>query len=95
MKLDLAKPYVKHFKALSVKKKKQVLKALELFVENPRHPSLHFEVLKSAKAKKNSLHTIRINVGDGILLLCLIHHEHYVILDVGTHDEIYKKAERL
>lgn len=50
--------FTRAYKALPEEAKEQVKKALAQFLENPRHPSLHFEKLKGSDYR-----TIRPNRG--------------------------------
>lgn len=65
-----------------------VEQALERFVENERHPGLHFEKLSGTR----DIFTIRINRGDRIFLrrrtdaVGTI----YDVMDIGSHD-LYRR----
>ncbi len=92
MILDPSKTFRKNLNKLPIAKRKQVVKALRLFSENTRHQSLNFEQVGD---KKQNLYTVRINQADRILLLCIIQNHHYIIIDVGTHDYIYRKVDSM
>lgn len=48
MQLTPSLRFTRAYKALPHEAKEQVQKALRLFMENPRHPGLHFEKLKGS-----------------------------------------------
>lgn len=72
--------------ALDDVSRKRAQKVLKLFMENPRHPSLNFEVVLSS----DSYFTIRVDRGRRILLEA-IDINTYRVFDVGSHDYIYRK----
>lgn len=59
-------------------------KALKIFKENPRHPSLNLEKLGGTK-----LYTIRIDKGNRIFF-SWIEKEKALLIDIGKHDK-YRK----
>jgi len=65
-----------------------VAQALERFVENERHPSLHFEKLSGSR----DVFTIRINRGDRIFLRRRADPAGaiYDVMDIGSHD-LYRR----
>lgn len=84
--------FEKHLRKLSIPTQEQVVKAIALFRESVSHPSLNYERVGK---KKHNLYTIRANQSDRILLVCLIANEFYTVLDVGSHDYIYRKVDRM
>jgi mRNA-degrading endonuclease YafQ of YafQ-DinJ toxin-antitoxin module len=38
---------------------------------------------------------LRVNQGDRVLLFSVVQQEHYLLLDVGSHDTIYRRVQRL
>lgn len=65
---------------------KRAQKALRLFVENPRHPSLNFEQVLSS----DDYFTIRVDRGRRILLQAT-DITTFRVFDVGSHDYIYRR----
>lgn len=61
-------------------------KKIELFKENPRYPSLRNHKLEGRLDNYWSL-----SVNRSIRLIYIIDDESYVFVDVGTHDQVYKK----
>lgn len=62
----------------------KVLKILEL---NPHHPSLRLHRLKG---RLNEFHSISINITYRITLELLITDSSIILVDVGTHDHVYR-----
>lgn len=92
MKIKYSPKFKKSFKKLSPEKQRQTTKAINYFSEDIRHPSLNYERVGS---KDKNLYTIRVNQGDRVLLFCVISNEYYTLIDVGTHDEIYRKVDTM
>ena len=78
--------FEKALKALGHKERRRAGKSLQQFVENPRHPSLHFEKLGGS-----DYCTIRVDRNFRIALKDL-GNDVYELLDVGSHkyiDRVY------
>lgn len=71
---------------------KQVLESVDLFLLNPRHPSLNNE--KLIETRTQGLRTIRASRDLRILLLDLGGNQ-YVLQEAGQHDDIYRRARSL
>lgn len=61
-------------------------KKIELFKENPRYPSLRNHKLEGRLGNYWSL-----SVNRSIRLIYIIDNESNVFVDIGTHDQVYKK----
>jgi hypothetical protein len=77
--------FQKAFHALGPEQQQRAAKSLELFEENPRHPSLHFEkltgsVYRTIRVDRNHRIVLR-EADDGV----------FDLLDVGTHDYVYRR----
>ncbi len=73
--------FQKHFKALSVQEKNQLMKKLELLAENPAHPSLRTKRIQGIEKLYECSVNMDIRIiwyyeGDTMIIL----------LDVGHHD---------
>ena len=77
--------FVKALRSLGQEEQKRAAKSMKQFLENPRHPSLHFEKLRGS-----GLHTIRVDMnfrialddkGGGV----------YDLIDVGSREAIYAR----
>ena len=64
----------------------QYQKTLELLELNPHHPSLRLHRLKGKLA---DLHSVSINISYRISLELIISEQEIILIDVGTHDEVY------
>jgi addiction module RelE/StbE family toxin len=77
--------FKKHYKALSEKEKKQIMKKLALLAENPMHPSLRTKRIQGISGFFECSVNMDIRIiwyyeGDKII----------VLLDVGHHDILKK-----
>ncbi|MEY2802776.1 MAG: hypothetical protein RL657_112 [Pseudomonadota bacterium] len=63
------------------------LKTLLLLQANPHHPSLRLHALSGRLA---GLHSISINLAQRITLELLIRDQEVVLVNVGSHDEVYR-----
>ena len=64
----------------------QYQKTLELLEINPHHPSLRLHPLKGKLA---GLHSISINISYRISLVMVISEQEIILVNIGTHDEVY------
>ena len=62
------------------------LKTLLLLEANPHHPSLRLHALGG---RLTGLHSISINLAQRITLELLIRDREVVLVNVGSHDEVY------
>lgn len=85
MNLSYTKRFVRSLRGLTPEQAAGAAKALQLFMEDTRHPSLNFE-----KVQSTSYCTIRVNQGDRIALR-RTGSQAYDVVDVGSHDYIYRK----
>ncbi len=65
-------------------------KTLQLLVFNPYHPSLR---IHSLKGKLAGLHSVSINLNYRITLELLIAEHEIILVNVGSHDEVYQVRE--
>ncbi|ARO23990.1 hypothetical protein CO659_12510 [Rhizobium sp. S9] len=84
--LEFDKRFRKAVIALDDESRRRAQKALKLFMENPRHPSLNFEVVLSSA----NYFTILVDRSRRILLEA-IDVKIYRVFDIGSHDYIYRK----
>lgn len=87
MKIIRRARFKKAYKYLSKKQQLQVNKALRLFMQNPKDPSLKNHSLKGAMIGKRSIvagFDLRIifKEEDGYLIV--------ILLSVGSHNQVYK-----
>ncbi len=64
----------------------QYEKALKLLELNPFHPSLRLHRLSGSLS---DLHSISINIGYRVTLEVLIDDSKIILVNVGSHDEVY------
>jgi hypothetical protein len=84
--IDPSKRFEKALKKLDKQSTQHAIEALTNFVSDPKHPGLNFEKVQG----KPGQFTIRTNGGNRICL-SRTGRQQYVVVDVGTHDYIYKK----
>lgn len=60
---------------------------LTLLTENPRAPKLHLHALGG---KFQGIHAARLGYGDRIVLVLAIRDRQIILLDIGTHDDVYR-----
>jgi mRNA-degrading endonuclease YafQ of YafQ-DinJ toxin-antitoxin module len=66
--------------------KAQYGKTLELLESNPNHPSLRLHALRG---RLQGLHAVSINLSYRITLKLMILETEVVLVDVGSHDDVY------
>lgn len=64
----------------------QYLKTLKLLSLNPKHPGLRLHKLKG---KLSKLYSVSINIFFRITLYFRIEKNQIVLVDIGSHDEVY------
>lgn len=64
----------------------QYQKTLELLELNPYHPSLR---LHSLQGRLSGLSSVSINMGYRIVLELIITDKDIILVDVGSHDQVY------
>lgn len=69
---------------------RRVIKAIDLFVEDPDHPSLNLHPVQSDSGRR--LHTFRAS--DEIRVLLAKEGNIFVLLEAGHHDAVYARAAR-
>lgn len=74
--------FTKHPDLLSLYEKKLVLLSL-----NPRHPSLRLHKLSG---KIGEFYSVSINMRYRIILEFRAEHIEILLIDIGTHDEVYR-----
>lgn len=77
-----AKKFLKKHTEL-VKQYEKTLKLLEL---NPHHPSLRLHRLKG---KLQDLYSVSINISYRICLHLIITEKEIILVDIGSHNEVY------
>jgi proteic killer suppression protein len=84
MTISYSKNFVKQAKKLNPELRKKLLERIEIFNENPLHPSLRNHQLKG---KHKEYRSIDIS---GDMRALYLQKEHEVIFDaVGTHSQLY------
>ena len=61
---------------------------LELLSYNPFHPSLRIHALSG---KLTGLHSVSINLSYRITLEIMITEKEIILVNVGSHDEVYRR----
>ena len=79
-----AKKFLKKHPELSA----QYLKTLQLLELDPYHRSLRLHALEGRLA---GLHSVSINISYRITLEFLVNDDEIVPVNVGTHDDVYRK----
>jgi mRNA-degrading endonuclease YafQ of YafQ-DinJ toxin-antitoxin module len=69
--------------------KKQYLRTLQLLELNPYHPSLRLHTLEGRLLA--GLHSVSINISYRITMEFLIEAGEIIPINVGTHDDVYRK----
>lgn len=87
MQLSASPRFTRAYKALPHEAKEQVQKALRLFMENSRHPGLHFEKLKGSDYR-----TIRPDRGKYRIVL-RGDGDAFELVDVDRHDVVDRKYD--
>ena len=64
----------------------QYAKTLKVLEANPHHPSLRLHALKG---NLSGLHSVSINISYRITLVMIVTESEIVLIDVGSHDEVY------
>ncbi|MEW5694114.1 MAG: plasmid stabilization protein [Candidatus Hydrogenedentota bacterium] len=77
-----AKNFIKHHPDIT----KQYEKTLKLLEINPFHPSLRLHKLKG---RLSELYSVSINISYRISLDFLIKKNKIILIDIGSHNEIY------
>lgn len=67
--------------------KSQYAKTLMLLEQNPFHPSLRLHALSG---RLSGLHSVSINLTYRLTLELLISNECITLINVGSHDEVYR-----
>lgn len=77
----------KQFKSLEKNILKQATKAIELFIEDPTHPSLRFKKVKGT----HNFYEIRVNASVRIIIEIASEHNDQIntFFIIGTHDEVF------
>lgn len=68
--------------------KSQYKKTLQLLEINPSHPSLRLHKLEG---KLSELYSVSINISYRITLEFIITEDKIILINVGTHNEVYGK----
>lgn len=92
--LIFTKSYKKRAKRFAQKHpelKETYRKTLQLLAFNPFHPSLR---IHSLTGRLSGLHSISINLNYRITLELLISGHDIILVNVGSHDEVYQTGQR-
>jgi hypothetical protein len=84
-KITRTQGFLKAYAKLTDDVQKRVETALTHFVNNPRHPGLHFEKYSTG------LHTIRVDRGRWRIVLKDLGNNHYELKDVDRHDYVDRR----
>jgi len=84
MKVFPTKSFEKSVKKMTKTERDLINQALKRFIENPRHPSLHFEKLRGSPYR-----TIRVN--SDIRIALIGEDDDYELIEVNHHDVIYRR----
>jgi addiction module RelE/StbE family toxin len=79
-----AKKDLAAIKKTNAKLAKKIVKQLEIFIKDPKHPSLRTPKLKGKMGTYWS-----ISVGMSYRIVYLTEGEKILIVGIGTHDEVY------
>jgi addiction module RelE/StbE family toxin len=91
MYIEYRNTYKKMFQSLSKDEKVLTKAVLELFIENPNHPSLRNHPLDPPLERYRT-----ISVDDDLrILFRIIDTDIALFLKIGTHDEIYRRMEKI
>ena len=84
MRLSVGRRARKALEAMNAQQRDRANRALKLFIESPRHPSLNFEKL----AGRENLYSIRLSRGDRAILRRAHDEvgEVFELLLIGPHD---------
>jgi mRNA-degrading endonuclease YafQ of YafQ-DinJ toxin-antitoxin module len=89
-KILLSDKYIKKEKSFIKKHpdlKERYGKTLSILKENPHHPSLRLHKLKGTLKE---YHSISISMSYRVVLELIITDEEIILMDIGTHSEVYK-----
>lgn len=89
MNIQYSDEFIHNLKKLSVRNnsfRRQVVRKINLFIADRNHPSLRLHKLKGEFKNVWS-----ISVNRSIRILVLIDGGETIFVDIGTHDEVYKK----
>jgi addiction module RelE/StbE family toxin len=89
MYIEYRNTYKKMFQSLSKDEKALTKEVLELFIENPNHPSLRNHPLDPPLERYR---TISVD-GDLRILFRMIDNDTVLFLKIGSHEEIYRRME--
>jgi addiction module RelE/StbE family toxin len=86
MNITYTKDFIKSYKKLNLYDKKAVEKTLRLFAINPQNPKLRNHLLKG---DKSSIRSIDVKFDLRILFSQEDDYINILILDIGTHSQLY------
>ena len=89
-KLLFPKRYKKHaqqFLKLHPELQTKYIKTLQLLELNPHAPSLRLHQLHG---KLSELHSVSINIAYRITIYFMISEKEITLVDIGTHDQLYR-----
>jgi len=77
----------KQFERLDFKASKQTKKAIELFISDPRHPSLRYKKIQGT----DNFYEIRVNISVRIIIEVTTDGNNQIntLYIIGTHDEVF------
>ena len=87
MKFRWEKQFIKRYQKLPQQIQKQSNQKLGFLLSDIKHPSLRIKKVKGLKTKTNE-DIFELSITKNYRLLFLIRDETYILLTIGTHDEI-------
>lgn len=92
MNVAISNDFLKAYSEVPKAQQKQVREFLEVFRENPKHPGINYESIRSAKDKH--FYSVRVNQAYRAIVFHPPQGEVYVLMWVDHHDDAYQWAER-
>jgi mRNA-degrading endonuclease RelE of RelBE toxin-antitoxin system len=92
MNVAISNDFLKAYSEVPKAQQKQVREFLEIFRENPKHPGINYESIRSAKDKH--FYSVRVNQAYRAIVFHPPQGEVYVLMWVDHHDDAYTWAER-
>jgi mRNA-degrading endonuclease RelE of RelBE toxin-antitoxin system len=87
--VDVDEAFLRALKSLPPERRKRAVNAITKFIREPALPALAFRTLKGAAG----YFIIDCARGDRIILQ-KVGEEHFIAVDVGPHDNVYRRWDR-